>query len=310
LGQYISQGINTAGVADIDMEQKVSGVKVKFHLTKIKQKVDINYKGNVLTVKDKHNFVIKSKNINITLDGQLDFKIGLLKKQKGPLKVVITQLEADTTLRVEESTCPNSIGFNVRVTDLFTDFKSVSIKIEGKSFDNRIIAQLEKYLLPRVPNMLNNMAQNTINPLIESKTCSRIEQEVTIKDSTYILTINTTKIPEFDENLKYFGVPIDITFQNVKTNETNYDVEKDGLPSSTIYHKTSDSTLALSSNFLDMILWIVEDSDYLKLTVTNAMLGDNPPILLNTTNLSILMPNLAKRWPNKGNPVDIQKCFC
>lgn len=30
------------------------------------------------------------------------------------------------------------------------------------------------------------------------------------------------------------------------------------------------------------------------------MLGPNPPIALNTTNLSILMPNLKKKWPNKG----------
>lgn len=32
------------------------------------------------------------------------------------------------------------------------------------------------------------------------------------------------------------------------------------------------------------------------------MLGPNPPIALNTTNLSILMPNLKKQWPNKGTP--------
>jgi hypothetical protein len=53
---------------------------------------------------------------------------------------VITQLEADTAIKVEENTCAKSVGFNIKVVDIFIDFKAVSIKIEGKSFDNKIIA--------------------------------------------------------------------------------------------------------------------------------------------------------------------------
>ena len=71
MGQYISQAINSATIKDVSFEKKMSGVNVKFNLTKIKQQVDIHWKGNALSVKDKHNFIINSKNINITLDGQL-----------------------------------------------------------------------------------------------------------------------------------------------------------------------------------------------------------------------------------------------
>jgi hypothetical protein len=47
-------------------------------------------------------------------------------------------------------------------------------------------------------------------------------------------------------------------------------------------------------------MWLVEDSKLLHAVVTGDMLGDNPPIALNTTNLSILMPKLKEKWPNKG----------
>lgn len=95
-------------------------------------------------------------------------------------------------------------------------------------------------------------------------------------------------------------MPIDLTFQNIKTNETNDDVEKDSLPANNMYQKSSDGTLSLSSNMLNSIIWLLDDSDYLQFTVTNEMLGTDPPILLNTTNLSILMPDLKRKWPNRG----------
>ena len=73
------------------------------------------------------------------------------------------------------------------------------------------------------------------------------------------------------------------------------------MPESNKFSSTTDASLALSSNFLNTLIWLVDDSNLLKLTVTNEMLGPSPPIALNTTNLSILMPKLKEKWPNKGN---------
>lgn len=95
-------------------------------------------------------------------------------------------------------------------------------------------------------------------------------------------------------------IPIDLTFQNLYSNATNTELEMDDLPLNHAFQKQSDASLSLSSNFLNTVLWLVEDSSLLNLVVTNDMLGDNPPIVLNTTNLSILMPNLKAKWPNKG----------
>lgn len=53
-----------------------------------------------------------------------------------------------------------------------------------------------------------------------------------------------------------------------------------------------------SSNFMNSVLWLIDDSKAINLYVNNSMLGPNPPIELNTLNLSILLPGLMK-WPRK-----------
>lgn len=98
-------------------------------LKQIKQKVDINWATNVMEVVDKHTFKIHSKNINITIDAQVDAKIGVLRRQKGPLKISITKLATNVSLGFDNAKCPKSIGFDVQVKDVFVNAANVSIKI-------------------------------------------------------------------------------------------------------------------------------------------------------------------------------------
>lgn len=49
---------------------------------------------------------------------------------------------------------------------------------------------------------------------------------------------------------------------------------------------------------MNSILWLIDDSKVLSINVTNSMLGPDPPIELNTLNLSILIPSLMK-WPKR-----------
>lgn len=127
-------------MADIHGEQKASALNVKFNLTKIKQHVDINWKANILTVKSPHSFATNSKNLNLTLDADLEVKIGPTRKQKGPLKVRVEGLEVDTLVRFAGSKCPKGLGFDLQIDDVYVNAKSLSIKIEGKGFDNLVIA--------------------------------------------------------------------------------------------------------------------------------------------------------------------------
>lgn len=47
-----------------------------------------------------------------------------------------------------------------------------------------------------------------------------IEQVAKIGTEQYIVSVNTTDVPEF-ANMKFLTIPVDINFKNLKTNETN-----------------------------------------------------------------------------------------
>ena len=84
-------------------------------MTKLHQKVNINWVANIIQVVDTKSFVLKSKNINITLNAHLDAKVGLLRKQKGNITITISQLEANTTIMFGSPKCPKSIGFDIQL---------------------------------------------------------------------------------------------------------------------------------------------------------------------------------------------------
>jgi hypothetical protein len=144
------------------------------NLTDIHQKVDIHWVTNVIEVLDTKSFKIKSKNINITLNAHLDAKVGLLRKQSGTLVIKITKLEANTTLMFDSPKCPKSIGFDIQIKSVDVRDINADIHIEGKSFDNMIIKQVEKLVKPRIPGILQNAISNQVNPLIANLACNRI----------------------------------------------------------------------------------------------------------------------------------------
>lgn len=191
---------------------------IHYSLSKIKQNVGIIWKTNILQVKNTHSFVINSKNVSFALDGYLEVKIGLTRKQKGNLTIKITGLEVDTTVRFAGNKCPHSVGFDVQVDDVYVNTNSISIKIEGKGFDNLVISELEKIIIPRVPGLIKNALNDKVNPLISQYTCNRIEYDLAVNNVLYILIVNTTQVPEFDDGLKILRFPVDITLQNLKTN--------------------------------------------------------------------------------------------
>ena len=111
-------------------------------LKNLKQKVDIHWVTNILEVKDRHTLKINAKNINISIHGDVEAKVGLFRKQKGPLVVTVNKLEADIELLIDNPKCPKSIGFDIQIKNVFVNANAIDIKIEGKGFDNLIIKQI------------------------------------------------------------------------------------------------------------------------------------------------------------------------
>jgi hypothetical protein len=194
-GHNISDAINQYHVADIHGEQKAATITFKYNLTALKQRVDINWQANLLTPTSTHAFTTNSKNVNVTLDGQLEVKIGLTRKQKGPLKVVVSGLEVDTAVRLGSSKCAKGLGFDIQIDDVYVNAKALSIRIEGKGFDNLVISELEKILAPRVPGLIKNAIADKVNPLISQYACTRIEEDLQVGSQSYIAVINTTQVP-------------------------------------------------------------------------------------------------------------------
>lgn len=88
--------------------------------------------------------------------------------------------------------CSEGIGFNIQIAYIFTHTENIDIKIEGKVLDNLIINLLKNLLKSRLPTIINNLALNTINPLISNYTCNKIEENINIGNQSYIAKINTT----------------------------------------------------------------------------------------------------------------------
>lgn len=68
----------------------------------------------------------------------------------------------------------------------------MNIKIEGKGVDNLIIRALLAVLKTRLPKIIEDVAENSINPMISTYTCSDVKEEAKVGQEAYIVQLNTT----------------------------------------------------------------------------------------------------------------------
>ena len=141
------------------------------------------------------------------------------------------------------------------------------------------------------------MAQTTINPMITTYTCSNVEETVKVGNASYVVKVNTTEVPYFEQKNIYF--PIDLILTNLVTNATNDEVQNDFIENDNSFIGVANATAVISSNMMNTIMWLVDDSKVLSLVVTQKDLGPDPPLDLTTKGLSILLPGLSK-WGDKG----------
>ena len=84
-------------------------------------------------------------------------------------------------------------------------------------------------ILSKGPNIINTKVRDAVNEQIHNATCNgMIEQVAKIGTEEYIVSINTTDVPEFSLK-KHLTIPVDINFMNLKTNETNEETANENL---------------------------------------------------------------------------------
>jgi hypothetical protein len=161
---------------------------------------------------------------------------------------------------LDSAKCSKSIGFDVQIKNIFVNAKDVKINFEHHGFDNRVIALVEKYIAPRVPGLIQKAITEQVNPLISNYTCTRVEEQIQIKGKDYVLILNTTEVPAFNEGLNYLRAPVDLTLINMVTNETNNELERDDLPDTPDLSIAYDVAIGASSNLLNTVMWLVGDA--------------------------------------------------
>ncbi len=156
----------------------------------------------------------------------------------------------------------------------------------------------------RVPTIINNAITNQIDPLLSKLTSNQIAEvtpELGPEGSKYVVFLNTTEVPKFYmESHEELVMKVDLTLQNEVTNATNPEIEDESLVEEHQYLEKANVTMAMSSNMINTILWLIEDAKLLYLEVTQDTLGPDPLISLTTKDLAILIPDMNKVWPGKG----------
>ena len=69
---------------------------------------------------------------------------------------------------------------------------NVSVEIEGKGVENRIIKLVESLITPRIPTILQNAINNQLNPYLSKVTANEVSDVVSVGTESYVIMINTT----------------------------------------------------------------------------------------------------------------------
>ena len=78
-------------------------MSLKLNFTSLRQHIQINWKGNTLRILNSNAFAVVSKNVNLTLNGTLDAKIGPTRRQHGELNVSIQHIDATTSVKFTDN---------------------------------------------------------------------------------------------------------------------------------------------------------------------------------------------------------------
>jgi len=129
----------------------------------------------------------------------------------------------------------------------------------------------------------------------------RVFVDSEVGDYFYSFDLNTTELPAF-LNKTYMVAPTNILITNLNSLRTNPEIENDQLPTK-VFKNLHEVELIASSGLVHSLIWLVEDSNVINFAIDNTMLGDSPPITLDTTALTILLPKLQQKYgKDKSTP--------
>ena len=254
--------------------------------------LDINWKTNILVPKGDYTFRVNFKDITVALASDIKGHVSL-KKIDTNLTVELSRISGYADFRLAAPKSAGGVGFSLQVAYIEVEVAAIDINFRKDVIDTFVAQTVASLLRKSLPKIINSVVQEQVNPLLDDFCNSRAFVTQEIGNHLYEISLATSEVPRFID-LAYLAVPLDVVVYNVDTGRSNDEVDNDHLPLKPFDKENDTLEVTLSSGMVNTLLWLVQDASLVDLYVDDSALGDSSPISLNTTDLKILLPEMAK----------------
>ena len=254
--------------------------------------LDINWKTNILVPKGDYAFRVNFKDITVALASDIKGHVSL-KKIDTNLTVELSRISGYADFRLAASKSAGGVGFSLQVAYIEVEVAAIDINFRKDVIDTFVAQTVASLLRKSLPKIINSVVQEQVNPLLDDFCNSRAFVTQEVGNHLYEISLATSEVPRFID-LAYLAVPLDVVVYNVDTGRSNDEVDNDHLPLKPFGKENDTLEVTLSSGMVNTLLWLVQDANLVDLYVDDSALGDSSPISLNTTDLKILLPEMAK----------------
>lgn len=280
--------------------QTIDGIKVEANLSNISiDRLEVTWTDNVLVPLTEYDFRIRSRNINMSVSTHVLGKVSI-KKINTTAVLSMTGVDMTLDMGIVPLSVDTGAGFGLAIHHIELDINAIEVMFLNDTFDTSVASLVVKIIKNSLPNIINKIAVEKINPAIEKVMSGRVFLDAEVGDFYYTFDFNTTELPRFMDKT-YMSAPTNILITNLNSLRTNPEVPNDQLPVK-VFKTVHEAELIASSGLVNSLIWLVEDSNVLNVVLDNTMLGEDPPITLDTTALTILLPKLPQKYgKDKGN---------
>lgn len=121
----------------------------------------------------------------------------------------MSKISGHADFKLSSPKSSSGIGFNLQISYIEVEISSIDINFKKDIIDTYVAQTVVSLLRRSLPQIINTMTQNQINPLLENYCNSRAFRTEEIGNHLYEINLNTSEVPRFI-NLTYMAIPLDI----------------------------------------------------------------------------------------------------
>jgi len=252
-------------------------------------------KTHLLIPNQKNNPSVRIKNLTafIMFDGKAGNKIISFKGKNSTLNIVDLEFEINFGFSTHIDGAPYAY-----IDSTSVHFKKFELNLTNSLADMVIwLADYFKFPKEEFANfLLKEVAKKMNDTLVEKTTWGLnldllgLDTHLTFAQKPYIFNLF---------NKPYQAVSVNVEIKNPKTNATAPVAPADLMPD--YISNDLQVQFLISENLIQQILWSAFDAGLVNLNLSNADMPESLPISLNTSDITILLPNIERDFgANKG----------